>query len=261
VNFVMLLACAGLPSAGFAAELISNGGFEEGTKDVSSDYKFVRSTILQAATYDIVRSPHDCHRDAPDFGDHTTGKGRMMVVNGTDLPSQCIWSQTVEVRPDSDYVVSVWAAPWVQFDRAEVEIRINGKPIASMQMPEKLGEWQKLEAHWKSNNGTGAKIELFNTRGAIAIDDISFKGPRLLPDEASDEIASATKDVEKINAKAAAEVDARELKLLEVLAQLQDKYTKAGKLDEALAIRARIRSLMADREQRREAADQNLKRD
>jgi choice-of-anchor C domain-containing protein len=54
--------------------------------------------------------------------------------------------------------------------------------------------------------------------------------------------------VEAIRKKADAEIQALRSKLLEALQTLQETYTKAGKLDEAVAIRGHIRQLKADAE-------------
>jgi hypothetical protein len=62
----------------------------------------------------------------------------------------------------------------------------------------------------------------------------------------ADEVrARADRTVAEINARAADEVRVRQRGLLDHLKPLQDSYAKKGKLDEALAIRERIRGLKA----------------
>jgi hypothetical protein len=62
----------------------------------------------------------------------------------------------------------------------------------------------------------------------------------------ADEIrVRADRAVAEVNARCATEVRAHERRLLEQLKPLQDGYARQGKLDEALAIRDRIRSLKA----------------
>lgn len=64
-----------------------------------------------------------------------------------------------------------------------------------------------------------------------------------LPDPARKRIGEFEREAEEIRRKAEADIRARQQKLLEDLKVLQDVYTKAGKLDEAVAIRDRIRKL------------------
>lgn len=63
------------------------------------------------------------------------------------------------------------------------------------------------------------------------------------PEDAKKVLADLDKDVAAIEAKAQADVKARKAKAAEALKALQDKYTKAGALDEAVAVRDLVRSL------------------
>jgi hypothetical protein len=65
--------------------------------------------------------------------------------------------------------------------------------------------------------------------------------PRL-PEEGSKLFDAYTADVEKMRQEAAAREEARHAAFIKSLEALQDEYTKAGKLDEAVAIRDYLRS-------------------
>jgi hypothetical protein len=67
-----------------------------------------------------------------------------------------------------------------------------------------------------------------------------------LPKDAAKRILEYESDVAAILKQATAEIQARRDKLVEDLQALQDNYTKAGKLNEAIAIRDRIRTLKAN---------------
>jgi choice-of-anchor C domain-containing protein len=69
-----------------------------------------------------------------------------------------------------------------------------------------------------------------------------------LPRDAGKRIKEFEAEAETIRKKADAEIQALREKLLPELEALQESYTKAGKLDEAVAIRGRIRQLKADAE-------------
>src|SRR5437667_8567249 len=99
-----LLMAIAVPAAR-ADELIRNGKFEQGQKDFQTKFKHSPGNILEPPSYDIVKNASDAHRDAPSFGDHSSGKDYMMIFNGnTDAAvNATVWEQTVEVRPESEY--------------------------------------------------------------------------------------------------------------------------------------------------------------
>jgi hypothetical protein len=254
-----------------AEELVRNGNFEQGNKEFLSKYKYVQDTILDGFSYNILKNPRDVHAAAPSFGDHTNGKGYMMVVNGGDAPDQVLWAQTVGVRPAEEYTFSLWLTPWYAPTPAELDIRINGKSIGKVVAPDKPGVWKEFKAKWNSGKEKSAAIEIFNlTRGLsgndFCIDDISLqrpstlprgpstlpsddaKGLSTLPSDAAKRIKKFEGEAEVIQKKAEADIKARKDELIEDLKALQETYNKAGKLDEAAAIRDRIRQLKAEQE-------------
>jgi hypothetical protein len=68
-----------------------------------------------------------------------------------------------------------------------------------------------------------------------------------LPSDATKRIEAFEAEADSIRKKADAEIRAQREKLLEGLQALQESYSKAGKLDEALAIRQRIKEFTAAR--------------
>src|SRR5688500_7721593 len=75
--------------------LIYNGDFELGNKGFLMDYTFSPGDIRREGTYDLSTDPRRSHEAAASYGDHTSGAGLMMVVNGATKPDQVVWSQTV----------------------------------------------------------------------------------------------------------------------------------------------------------------------
>jgi hypothetical protein len=63
------------------------------------------------------------------------------------------------------------------------------------------------------------------------------------PDDARQVLVELEKEIQAIEAKARAEIKDRRVRAVEQLKQLQDKYTKAGALDEAVAVRDLVRAL------------------
>jgi hypothetical protein len=165
-----------------ADELIRNGNFEQGDKEFKTKYRLSRGNIRDPGTYDIVKSPQDVHDSAAAFGDHTTGKGYMLVVNGGNAADDIVWAQTVAVLPGSEYTFSLWVASWYASAPAEIEVVINGKSIGKVTAPDQTGEWKEFKVKWKSERDMSAVIEIFDRNREVsgndfALDDISLQGP------------------------------------------------------------------------------------
>jgi hypothetical protein len=162
-------------------ERVFNGDFELGQMGFVSKYRHSAKNIQDVVTYDIVTNPQAAHGGAAQFGDHTSGKGKMMAVNGGNAPDQAIWAQKVKVAAGAKYTFSMWVASWYPLFPAELEVCINGKSIGRVTAPGVCGQWQELQVNWDSQTEEFATIEIFDLNTAFsgndfAIDDISLKG-------------------------------------------------------------------------------------
>jgi hypothetical protein len=98
---VMMVATPALGN-GFT-NLIFNGDFEAGNTGFTSEYTYVVGTgptaLQPPSVYSIGLDPSLYHSAWTSFGDHTTGTGNMMIVNGTSngTPGALVWGQTVEL--------------------------------------------------------------------------------------------------------------------------------------------------------------------
>jgi WD40 repeat protein len=89
------------------------------------------------------------------------------------------------------------------------------------------------------------RLLLFLTLGWLLASATANPGDEL-PSDAAKRVKEFEGEQEAIQKKADVDIKARRGKLIEDLQALQEGYTKAGKLDEAVAIRERIRQLKAD---------------
>jgi hypothetical protein len=243
---------SGKPVAPIArGELIRNGNFEQGNVQFCTKYKPKRGDTLDEGMFEVVKNPREAHRDAASFGDHTSGKGYMLVANGGDDAEQVLWAQTVDVRPATDYTFSLWVATWHPGSPAQLEVFINRKSVGKVTAPENCGEWKQFKVQWNGGADKVADIEIFDRNveffgNDFAIDDISLHGALPLPGDASQRMNLYEVEAEAILKKADGEIRSRRQKLLEDLQAMEEAYTKAGKLDDAQAIRKRIHQLKTD---------------
>lgn len=100
-----------------AINLVTNGDFSDGNSDFSSAYNYSPGMSASPGDYSLVTDPHNFNGNLTSFGDHTTGTGQMMVVDG-GAPGLTVWSQTIAVTPNTPYEFSFWAATTYPFAHA-----------------------------------------------------------------------------------------------------------------------------------------------
>ena len=165
-----------------ADERIANGDFEQGARGFRTGYQHSPGNLRESGTFCVVTDPHNAHDSAASFNDHTSGRGFLLAVNGSDLPDLLLWGQDVAVKPGAEYTLSLWVASWFFTSPAELEVRINGREVGRVIASTKTGEWKELRATWTAGNDSRAVIEIYNRTREIsgndfAIDDISLRGP------------------------------------------------------------------------------------
>lgn len=171
-----------------SGNLITNGDFSSGNTGFFSSYAVGTGgpygILSLEGTYAVGNDPTALHIDFPPFGDHTSGTGNMMIINGDPSPSASIWCQTVPVSPNSMYNFSTWVATCVAANTnavAQLQFSINGKLIGNVFSPPlAAGQWAQFNTTWNSGNTTSATICITNqntilTGNDFAIDDVFFQ--------------------------------------------------------------------------------------
>jgi hypothetical protein len=172
-----------MASAAQAANLVANGDFEGGNTGFGSDYTYVSGpgSAIPPAVYALDTSPANVHPSWANFGDHTTGSGLMMIVNGSLNTGDTVWSQGgLTVAANTTYYFSTWVASSYPDSPAMLDFSINGVKIGgTFTAGGAPGQWGQFFAAWDSGANTTANISLVNQNGAyggndFALDDISF---------------------------------------------------------------------------------------
>ena len=165
--------------------LIANGDFSQGNTIFSSSYVYGTGgpygLLSLEGQFAIATNPNNTHINFASFGDHTTGTGNMMVVNGASVANVNIWCETINVSPNTYYDFSAWGATCVASNPAILQFSINGILIGSpLALPTTTGLWTQFHATWFSGSNTSITICITDQATAVsgndfAIDDISFK--------------------------------------------------------------------------------------
>ena len=165
--------------------LVYNGDFSLGNIGFTSTYTYGAGTnsIWNAGTYAITTSPSLVHNGTAAFGDHTTGTGNMMAINGASSATS-VWCQTIPVPPNTDFAFSAWVANWSVPGPGQepiLQFMINGTLIGvPITITSAVGAWVHFYAIWNSGANTTASICIYDACTAasgndFALDDISFQ--------------------------------------------------------------------------------------
>ena len=176
---VMMLASFAIGSVCLAGpNLIVNGDFEEGNTGFTTEYGYSPGDLLLGDRYAVDTDPSNVHPAPPSYGDHTSGTGYMMIVNGSPH-RHVVWEQSVSVTPNTDYILSYWVSSWCATLPAKIESSINGHPIGTGDAPAVMGQWVEVSHPWSSGTSWTATISLVDLETAwagndFAIDDIAL---------------------------------------------------------------------------------------
>ncbi|MDB4925868.1 hypothetical protein [Mucilaginibacter sp.] len=141
------------------------------------------SELYIEGKYAIGANPKSYHTAFSQFGDHTTGSGNMLIVNGASAANVTVWTQNINIVANTNYVFSVWVTSATSSNPAILQFSIDGTPLGTAITPSASladGTWQYFTTTWNSGgNSGGLPIALVNQNTStsgndFAIDDIVF---------------------------------------------------------------------------------------
>ncbi len=167
--------------------LIFNGDFSAG--DVGFSTSYIPQTPAPLSTpghYDVLTDPAAYPSSFTSFGDHTSGTGNMMLVDGGPVAGSDFWCQTIAVEANTEYIFSVWTA-LAHAPLPSINLKINGVPQSTFTTLSTVGAWQEHRISWHSGPSTTANIcmaDLSTAPGGndFVIDDISLHKVCLISD-------------------------------------------------------------------------------
>jgi hypothetical protein len=184
VTVVAIAFGAGLANA---SPIVLNADFSLGFNGFTSGYGYLAypsapspGLMYPEGMFTVGVNPAYVHDRWAVLGDHTTGDGLMMIVNGNRAPEMLVWSTTVEVSPNTTYDFSAWAASIYPLSPSNLAFSINGTLLdAPVLLPSSTGDWRRFTADWYSGNSTSAVLSLINRNtewngNDFALDDIAL---------------------------------------------------------------------------------------
>lgn len=172
-----------LAASGAQAATLVNGDFEAGNTGFGSDYGYVApsfNALYPEGIYTVDSNPNNVHDQWSSFGDHTTGAGLMMIVNGAPDANTWVWRETgITVAQNTTYFFSTWVASSHPANPAHLDFAINGSVIGTLTASPTTGLWQQFYGTWNSGSATTADLALVNDNtirfgNDFVLDDIAF---------------------------------------------------------------------------------------
>jgi hypothetical protein len=189
------LAVAALATPAFAADIV-NGDFEAGNVGFTSAYAFIPPVPggnTAAAQYTITTDAFPWTPNFASYGDHTTGTGNYMVVNGAGT-AETVWQNAAPVLLDpGTYRFSFFlsdaccntnfnggAGPGIDPAPPMLQISLNGSLISAtnLTVSPPAGVWHLVSEDFQVNSpGAAATFSIVNNRldpngNDFALDDL-----------------------------------------------------------------------------------------
>lgn len=159
--------------------LVTNGDFSAGNAGFTSSYQYSASG-LPAGVYFVGQNPSAWNASMIGCQDHSSGNGNMLIVNGSIEPNVNVWSQTINIQPNTSYAFSIWLQTLSPGSPEQLQFSINDKPLDDIfQASANTCEWKQFYTIWNSGNSTTAVISIVNMNQVASgndftLDDISF---------------------------------------------------------------------------------------
>jgi len=183
-KLILMAAGAVLVSSAAQATTVVNGDFSAGNIGFNSSYAYLapagQHTLYPEGAYTVDTNPNNVHDAWTSFGDHTTGQGLMMIVNGATVDGVSVWGETgISVAQNTTYYFSTWVASSYPVSPAILDFSINGASVGGLTASTTTGLWQQFYTTWNSGSNTTVDLALVNHNTAysgndFALDDIAF---------------------------------------------------------------------------------------
>jgi gliding motility-associated-like protein len=164
-------------------ELVTNGDFNLGNTGFTSSYTYTPPPNTTEGQYWVstANQVSTWNGGMTSNGDHTTGVGNLMIINGVGTANSNVWCQTISVSPNTNYIFSTWVSSFDASSPALLQFSINGDTIGKIfSAPPSTNVWSQFYSSFNSGTNTNANICIVNQNTSaigndFGLDDISFQ--------------------------------------------------------------------------------------
>lgn len=168
----------------FSAEFISNGDFEAGNIGFTSDYSYVSpggGSLGPQGVYTVDTNPNNSHGGFAIMGDHTSGTGLFMIVNGM-AGDTSVWEQTVTgLLIGGSYTFSGWGSSVHPASPATLDFQVDGVSVDTITLTSGTPDWIFGSGAFTAT-ASSVVLRVVDLNGDsfgndLSIDDLSLTGP------------------------------------------------------------------------------------
>lgn len=162
------------------SQLATNGNFSNGNTGFLTNYTYNATSIWNEGTYAVGPNPNAVHPNFGSWGDHTTGSGNYMLVNGSTGGNKILWRQALTFPPGVQVTVKWWMLTFVT-PAGSLQLKLSGTNIGNAaSTPNSTGVWAQTTRTFTVPASGNATINLVTTSAALSgndfgVDDISFQ--------------------------------------------------------------------------------------
>ena len=162
------------------SQMATNGNFSSGNTGFLTAYTYNATSIWNEGTYAVGPNPNAVHPNFSSWGDHTTGTGNYMLVNGSTGGNKILWRQIVSFPPGVQVTMRWWMLTFVT-PAGSLQLKLAGTNIGNAaSTPNSTGIWAQTTRTFTVPASGSATINLVTTSAALSgndfgVDDISFQ--------------------------------------------------------------------------------------
>jgi hypothetical protein len=155
---------------------IENNDLEAGNDGFTTEYNFTTSNTTEGE-YNVLINPQSWNGGFNACTDHTSGAGKMLVLNGHPIAGKKLWCQQVSTVIGSTYFFEFWSTSLLSGNASHLEVRVNGAPIGDL-IEDDLCDWEMSSFSFIATNSV-TEICIHELTGVLfpndfAIDDITL---------------------------------------------------------------------------------------
>ena len=181
---LLILVCAPAHASSLG-NLVTNGDFESGPVGFGSDYSYVTPEIdncWSPGTFTVTTSAANCHSLWESSGDHMTGAGNAMFINGRTDKTSSVWLGEFAVTPNRDYVFEAFVknvcCNYGSFANSALLFYANDTLLGSAGSGA-AGIWEQATSIWNSASTTLVALRAVNQSTVFhsndyGLDDVYF---------------------------------------------------------------------------------------
>lgn len=160
---------------------IINGNFSSGNVGFTTGYTYdaVPGTF-GPGHITVTNNPQSFNSGFGNCGDHTSGAGNMLLVDGSDVAGTDVWCENINVLPNTDYVFEFWATNVYPVSPPSLIATCNGIVIGAVTLEPTMCQWQKVSFCFTPVTSGNVSMCIAEVSGIgfgndFAIDDISLE--------------------------------------------------------------------------------------